>query len=70
MATSGAPAVHMRNAILFLLLTAFIVGLNFALHSLASAIGLSGFVIFCLATFALMVTAGYAFDYWQRHSRQ
>ena len=58
------------NAIFFLLLTAFVVSLICALHSLANTHSLSSFVILCLVTFTIMATAGYAVDYWQGSSQQ
>jgi 4-amino-4-deoxy-L-arabinose transferase-like glycosyltransferase len=60
----------MRNAILFLLLTAFVASLSWVLHSLATTHSLSSFVILCVVTFAIMATAGYAVDHWQGRSQQ
>jgi hypothetical protein len=62
--------VNKPNAIFFLLLTAFVVSLICALHSLANTHSLSSFVILCLVTFAIMATAGYAVDHWQGRSEQ
>ena len=59
-----------RNAILLLLLTAFMSGLIWALQSLANTRSLSSFVILCVVTFAIMATASYAVDHWQDHSEQ
>jgi hypothetical protein len=58
------------NAVLFLLLTAFVSCLCWALHSLANTRSLSSFVILCVVTFAIMATASYAVDHWQDHSEQ
>jgi hypothetical protein len=63
-------AMNTRNAVLFLLLTAFMSGLGWSLHSLANTRSLSSFVILCVVTFAIMATAGYAVDHWQDHSEQ
>jgi hypothetical protein len=52
--------MHVRNAICTAILVALISALSWGLHSLASAIGLFSFVIFCVVAFALMVAAGYA----------
>lgn len=59
-----------RNAICLSLLIAFSSALSWALHWLAADIGLSSFLVFCVAAFAAMVTAGYAFDYWRGRSQQ
>jgi hypothetical protein len=58
------------NAVLFLLLTAFVSCLCWALHSLANTRSLFSFVILCVVTFAIMATASYAVDHWQDHSEQ
>lgn len=63
-------AMNTRNAIVFLLLTVFVSGLGWALHSLANTRSLSNFVILCVVTFAIMGTAGFAVDRWQRQSQQ
>ena len=60
--------MNTRNAILILLLTAFVSSLIWALHSLAYTRSLSSFVILCVVTFAIMATASYAVDLWQDHS--
>jgi ABC-type transport system involved in cytochrome c biogenesis permease subunit len=60
-----------RNAILFLLLIAFVSGLIWALHSLANTRSLSSFVILCVVTFAIMASAAYAVDHVQQgHSQE
>ena len=60
-----------RNAILFLLLIAFVSGLIWALHSLANTRSLSSFVILCVVTFAIMATASYAANHMQQgHSQE
>jgi hypothetical protein len=58
------------NAVLFLLLTAFVSYLCWALHSLANTRSLFSFVILCVVTFAIMATASYAVDHWQDNSEQ
>jgi hypothetical protein len=59
------------NAVLFLLLTAFVSGLIWALHSLANTRSLSSFVILCVVTFAIMATASYAANHMQQgHSQE
>ena len=62
--------MNTRNAVLFLLLTAFMSGLILALHSLANTRSLSSFVILCVVTFAIMSTAAYAVDHLQGHSEE
>jgi len=62
--------MNTRNAVLFLLLTAFVSGLSWALHSLANTRSLSSFLILCVVTFAIMAAASYAVDHWQRRSQQ
>jgi hypothetical protein len=60
-----------RNAILFLLLIAFVSGLIWALHSLANTRSLSSFVILCVVTFAIMASAAYAANHMQQgHSQE
>jgi hypothetical protein len=56
------------NAALFLLLTAFVTCLCWALHWLASTRSLFSFVILCVVTFAIMATASYAVDHWHIRS--
>jgi hypothetical protein len=64
-------AMNTRNAVLFLLLTAFVSGLIWALHSLANTRSLSSFVILCVVTFAIMATASYAANHMQQgHSQE
>ena len=58
--------MNTRNAVLFLLLTIFVSGLIWALHSLANTRSLSSFVILCVVTFAIMATAAYAVDHMQQ----
>jgi hypothetical protein len=58
-----------RNALL-LLLTAFVSGLIWALHSLANTRSLSSFAILCVVTFAIMATAAHAVDQLQGHSEE
>jgi predicted acyltransferase len=62
--------MNTRNVILFLLLTAFMSGLIWALHSLANTRSLSSFVILCVVTFAIMATAAYAVDHLQGHLQE
>jgi hypothetical protein len=62
--------MNTRNAILFLLLTAFMSGLGWSLHSLANTRSLSSFVILCVVTFAIMASAAYAVDHLQGHSEE
>jgi hypothetical protein len=62
--------MNTRNAILFLLLAAFMSGLGWSLHSLANTRSLSSFVIFCVMTFAVMAAAVYAVDHLQGHSQE
>jgi hypothetical protein len=63
-------AMHMRNAICLSLLAAFVAGLSWVLGLLSKSMEFSSFMIFCVVTFALMVTAGYAYDYFDTRSRQ
>jgi hypothetical protein len=64
-------AMNTRNAILFLLLTSFMSGLIWALHSLANTRSLSSFVILCVVTFAIMASAAYAANHMQQgHSQE
>jgi hypothetical protein len=58
------------NAVLFLLLAAFVSGLIWALHSLANTRSLSSFVILCVVTFAIMASAAYTVDRLQGRSQQ
>jgi hypothetical protein len=60
-------AMHMRNAICTLVLGAFIASVSWLLDWLAPVLGLSVFVIFCVVTFAIMVSCGYLFDYLTAH---
>jgi hypothetical protein len=60
----------MPNAVLFLLLTAFVSYLCWSFHSLANTRSLFSLVILCVVTFAIMATASYAVDHWQDHSEQ
>jgi hypothetical protein len=62
--------MNRRNAILFLLLTTFVSGLTWALHSLANTRSLSSFGILCVVMFATMATVGYAVDHWQGPSQE
>jgi hypothetical protein len=64
-------AMNTPNAVLFLLLTVFVSGLIWALHSLANTRSLSSFVILCVVTFAIMATASYAVNHMQQgHSQE
>jgi hypothetical protein len=64
-------AMNTRNAVLFLLLTSFVSGLIWALHSLANTRSLSSFVILCVVTFAIMASAAYAANHMQQgHSQE
>ena len=64
-------AMNTRNAIAFSLLTMFVSGLGWALHSLASTRSLSSIVILCVVTFAIMASARYAVNYMQQgHSQE
>jgi hypothetical protein len=63
-------AMNTPNAVLFLLLTAIVSCLCWALHSLANTRSVFSFVILCVVTFAIMATASYAVDHWQDHSQQ
>jgi hypothetical protein len=63
--------MNTRNAILILLLTAFVSSLIWALHSLAYTRSLSSFVILCVVTFAIMASATYAVNHMQQgHSEE
>jgi hypothetical protein len=63
--------MHMRNAICTAILVAFISALSWALGLLSRSIEFSSFMIFGVVTVAIMVTAGYAWDYYERRrSRQ
>jgi hypothetical protein len=63
--------MNTRNAVLFLLLTVFVSGLIWALHSLANTRSLSSFVILCVVTFAIMASATYAANHMQQdHSQE
>ncbi|UPK40099.1 hypothetical protein IVB18_24445 [Bradyrhizobium sp. 186] len=53
-----------RNAILFALMTAFIVGMNWALVALSKAMEFSNFIVFGLCLIATMIAGGYAWDWW------
>jgi hypothetical protein len=63
-------AMNTWNAVLFLLLAAFVSGLIWALHSLANTRSLSSFVILCVVTFAIMASAAYTVDRLQGRSQQ
>jgi hypothetical protein len=62
--------MNTRNAVLFLLPTALVSGLVWALHSLAGTRSLSSFIILCVVTFAIMASAAYAVDHLQGHSEE
>lgn len=64
------PIFNARNAICTAILVAFIAALSWALGLLHRSVDLSSFMIFGAVTFALMVIAGYAFDYWQGRKQQ
>jgi len=63
-------AMNIPNAIFFLLLAAFASGLVWALYLLAHTHSLLSFIFLCAMTFAIMATASYAVDHWERRSRQ
>jgi hypothetical protein len=64
-------AMNTQNTVLFLLLTSFVSGLIWALHSLANTRSLSSFVILCVVTFAIMASAAYAANHMQQgHSQE
>lgn len=56
--------MHVRNAILIAILVAFIAALCWGLGLLASSMEFSSFMIFCAVTFAVMVSCGYAWDWY------
>jgi hypothetical protein len=66
-------AMNIPNAIFFLLMIAFmsgLAGLVWALYLLAHTHSLLSFIFLCAMTFAIMATASYAVDHWQRRSQQ
>ncbi len=60
--------MNIRNAILLTLMTAFVAGLSWALRALSHAMEWSSFMIFGVVTITLMVTAGYAWDHFERRN--
>lgn len=54
--------MHARNAICTAITVAFISALSWGLHALGPVLGVPGFLIFCVVTFAIMVSCGYAWD--------
>jgi F0F1-type ATP synthase assembly protein I len=68
------PIFNAPIAICTALLIAWIVGFSWALSALRGAMSFENFMAFCVATFAIMVTGGYAWDHFQarkaRHDRQ
>ncbi len=59
-------AMHMRNLICTLVLAAFVSGLSWALYRLDDLIGFWPFMLFGAVTIPLMVSCGYAYDYFER----
>jgi len=59
-----AASLQQTPAILFTAMTAFVVGFSWLLHWLAVVMGLSGFMVFCVLTFVVMASCGFA---WDRH---
>ena len=63
------PVFNAVPAILFSLMTAFIVGVSWLLGWLGAVLGLSGFLVFCVMTFVVMVSCGYLYDYLSAGAR-
>ncbi len=60
----------MRNLICLSLLIAFVAGLSWALYRLNDAIGFWPFMLFGAIVIPLMISGGYAYDYFEsRRSR-
>lgn len=59
-----------RNAILFALMAAFIVGMNWALVAISKTMEFSSFVIFGICLIATMIAGGYAWDWLSAASRR
>ena len=56
--------MHMRNAVLIAILIAVISALSWALNLLSQSMEFGAFMLFCAATFAFMVGAGFAWDHY------
>ena len=66
-----AIGMFMRNLICSLALAAFVAALGYGLRQLSHSIEFSSFMLFCVVTFAIMVTAAFAWDrYERRNSRR
>ncbi len=63
-------AMFMRNLICSLLLAAFVAALGYGLRQISHAVEFSNFMIFGVIGIALMISCGYAFDYWQDRSQR
>jgi hypothetical protein len=61
-------AMLLRNIICAALLAAFISGLSWALHALSKSMDFWSFMILGVVTIALMVTAGFAYDRYERRN--
>ena len=57
------PILNAKPAILFTLMTAFIVGLTWALRALSHAMEWSSFMLFGIMTIVTMVGCGYLYDW-------
>jgi uncharacterized membrane protein YfcA len=60
----------LRNIICTSALAVFIVAFSSALSWLSRSVEFSNFMIFGVLGIALMVSLGYAFDYWQSRSQR
>jgi hypothetical protein len=62
--------MHTRNAICTLILVAWIAAASWALNALSRSMEFSDFMILGVATIAIMVSCGFAWDYYEaRRSR-
>jgi hypothetical protein len=63
-------AMLMRNVICSLALAAFVAGLEYGLRALSHSMEFSSFMIFCIVTFAIMVSLGFLYDAAARNRSQ
>jgi hypothetical protein len=57
--------MNTRNAVLFLLPTALVCGVTWALYSLSNTHSLWSFIVLCVVNFVVMATVWYAVDHWK-----
>jgi hypothetical protein len=64
---SRQPIFNAKPAILFTAMTAFVVGLNWALWRLADSLGFWPFMAFGAVALPLMISCGFAWDHFEKH---